>query len=172
MKGRKRKLISICCMLFVIAGMTGISSTECKAASQLPVIDGSYLTYEEESIGYDTKLTRGEDLLAGYSKVRRRGPGLLYAGGSTVATHTVKEVGIAVIVERAKEKDESWEFYDSWQKFNYDVDKVSSDKELEVEGGYYYRVRCTHSANGDMSSSFTNGVYIYEPFNPDPEPES
>jgi len=104
--------------------------------------------------------------------VRRRGPGLLYAGGSTVATHTVKEVGIAVIVERAKEKDESWEFYDSWQKFNYDVDKVSSDKELEVEGGYYYRVRCTHSANGDMSSSFTNGVYIYEPFNPDPEPES
>lgn len=170
MKGRKRKLLSICCMLFVIAGMMGISSTESKAASELPMIDGSYLTDEEESVGYDTELTRGVDLLAGYSKARRRGPGLLYAGGSTIAAHTVDEVGIAVIVERAQEGDESWEFYDSWQKFNYDVDQVSSSKELEVEGGYYYRVRCTHSANGDMSSSFTNGVYIYDLLHPDPEP--
>lgn len=170
MKGRKRKLLSICCMLFVIAGMVGISSTESKAASELPMIDGSYLTYEEESVGYDTKLTRGEDLLVGYSKSRRRGPGLLYAGGSTIATHTVEEVGIAVMVERAQEKDETWEFYDGWQKFNYDADKVSSDKEFEVEGGYYYRTRCIHSANADVSSSFTNGVYIYDPYDPDPEP--
>lgn len=134
------------------------------------MIDGSYLTCEEESVGYDTKLTRGADLLVGYSKSRRRGPGLLYAGGSTIATHTVREVGIAVIVERATEKDESWEFYDSWQKFNYDADQVSSSKELEVEGGYYYRVRCTHSANDDVSSSFTDGVYIYDLLHPDPEP--
>ena len=95
MKGRKRKLISICCMLSVIAGMTGISSTECKAASEHPVIDGSHLTYEEESIGYDIKHTRGNDLLAGYSKSRRRGPGLLYAGGATIATRTVSEIGRA-----------------------------------------------------------------------------
>ena len=33
---------------------------------------------------------------------------------------------------------------------------------LEVEGGYYYRVQCTHSANDDVSSSFTDGVYVEE----------
>ena len=33
----------------------------------------------------------------------------------------------------------------------------------DVEGDYYYRVRCIHSAGQDMSSSFTNGVYIEEP---------
>ena len=33
---------------------------------------------------------------------------------------------------------------------------------MEVEGGYYYRVRCIHSANDDVSSSFTNGVYVEE----------
>lgn len=170
MKGRKRKLLSICCMLFVIAGMAGISSMESKAASELPMIDGSYLTCEEESVGYDTKLTRGKDLLVGYSKSRRRGPGLLYAGGSTIATHTVSKVGIAVMVERAQEGDETWAFYDGWQEFNYDADKVSSNKEFEVEGGYYYRTRCIHSANDDVSSSFTNGVYIYDPDDPDPEP--
>ena len=102
-------------------------------------------------------------MLAGYSKVGRMGPGLVYAGGSTIAAHVVDEVGIAVIVERAKEGDDHWTYYDSWQKFNYNIDKVSANRQLKVEGDYYYRVRCTHSANSDMSSSFTNGVYIPEP---------
>ena len=43
------------------------------------------------------------------------------------------------------------------------ADRVSSKKYMDVEGDYYYRVRCTHSAGEDMSSSFTNGVYIEEP---------
>ena len=107
-------------------------------------------------------LLRG-DLLTGYSKVVRLGPGLLYAGGSTIAAHVVERVGIAVIVERAQEGDDHWTYYDSWQKFNENIDKVSDNRRLVVEGDYYYRVRCTHSANDDMSSSFTNGVFIEEP---------
>ena len=43
------------------------------------------------------------------------------------------------------------------------TDRVSSKKYLDVEGDYYYRVRCVHSANEDVSSSFTDGVYIEEP---------
>ncbi len=31
---------------------------------------------------------------------------------------------------------------------------------MEVEGDWYYRVRCIHSAGEDISSSFTNGVFI------------
>ena len=107
MKGRKRKLISICCMLFVIAGMTGISSTECKAASELPVIDGSYLTYEEESIGYDTKLTRGEDLLAGYSKVRRRGTAVQVDTAMLVSEGSPKTSTPAEVVAWVGSKDAS-----------------------------------------------------------------
>ena len=48
-------------------------------------------------------------------------------------------------------------------KENLDMDRVASNRSLQVEGGYYYRVRCTHAANSDMSSSFTNGVFIEEP---------
>ena len=88
---------------------------------------------------------------------------MLYAGGSTIAAHVVEEVGISVIVERAQEGDDHWDYYDSWQKYNQNIDKVSDNRRLEVEGGYYYRVRCIHSANSDMSSSFTNGVFIEEP---------
>lgn len=159
----KRKVLSLCCALLLMAGLFGVSLNEAKAEEERPMIDGSYLTHEEESVGYDTKVTRGVDLLAGYSKVVRLGPGVLYAGGSTIAAHVVDEVGISVIVERAQEGDDHWQYYDSWQKFNQNIDKVSDNRRLEVEGEYYYRVRCIHSANSDMSSSFTDGVFIEEP---------
>ena len=79
-----------------------------------------------------------------------------------MASREVEKVMISVMVERAQEGDDEWSFYDSWQKENHNVDRVGSNRTLEVEGGYYYRVRCIHSANDDVSSSFTNGVYVEE----------
>lgn len=158
----KKKILSLCCALLLTAGLFGISSKDAQAEER-PMIDGSYLTHEEESIGSATGMTKGVDLLTGYSKVVRLGPGLLYAGGSTIAAHVVERVGIAVIVERAQEGDDHWTYYDSWQKFNENIDKVSDNRRMVVEGDYYYRVRCFHSANDDLSSSFTDGVFIEEP---------
>lgn len=158
----RKKILSLCYAFLLMAGLMGVSVNEVQAEER-PMIDGSYLIHEDESIGYATKMTKGEYLLAGYSKSVRLGAGLLYAGGSTIATKVVEEVGIAVLVERAQEGDEAWTFYDGWTKFNQDIDKVSDNRRLEVDGGYYYRVRCFHSANGDFSSSFTNGVFIEEP---------
>lgn len=157
----KKKILSLCCALLLTAGLFGISYGEVRA--EQPMIDGSYLTHEEEAVGSNVGVTRGEYLLTGYSKVVRLGPGLLYAGGSTIAAEIVDEVGIAVMVERAQLGDTEWQYYDSWQKFNQNTDKVSDNRRLVVEGDYYYRVRCTHSANSDMSSSFTDGVFIEEP---------
>lgn len=158
-----KRLLSLCCTVALMIGMMLTVSVDSKAAAAPKVIDGSYLTHVNESVGDMTKITRGEDLMAGYSKCVDWGPGELYVGGTTIAAHTVEEVGISVIVERAKEDDEVWSFYDSWNKFNYNTDRISSNKAMNVEGDYYYRVRCTHSANSDMGSSFTNGVYIEKP---------
>lgn len=157
----KKKILSLCCALLLMAGLFGISYGEVRA--EQPMIDGSYLTHKEEAVGSNVGVTRGEYLLTGYSKVVRLGPGLLYAGGSTIAAEIVDEVGIAVMVERAQLGDTEWQYYDSWQKFNQNTDKVSDNRRLVVEGDYYYRVKCIHSANSDMSSSFTNGVFIEEP---------
>lgn len=159
----RKRITAVVCALTLMTCMLLISKESAQAASQDPVIDGSYLTHEIESIGYDTKVTRGVDLLTGYSKSTRRGPGQLYAGGTTIAAHVVESVQVAVMVERAKEGDTSWEFYDSWQKINHNTDRAGSSKTLYVEGGYYYRVRSMHSANDDVSSSFTNGVFIEKP---------
>ena len=64
----KRRIVSVCCAMALILDML-ILSVQTVAASDTPILDGSYLTHEEESTGYDTKITRGEDLMAGYSKI-------------------------------------------------------------------------------------------------------
>ena len=159
----KRKILSVCGAIILIVFLVLVSIADLQASSTDLILDGSYLTHDNESIGYDTKITRGEDLLTGYSKCVVLGAGKIYAGGTTFAAHTVKSVQIAVIVERAQEGDTSLEFYDSWQKELLDADRVGSNRTLIVEGDYYYRVRCTHAANSDMSSSFTNGVFVETP---------
>lgn len=155
----KKRIVSVCLATLLVSGMSMTAAQEVKASDE-KVIDGSKLTYESESVGYDTKITRGADLLTGYSKVTKLGKGKIYAGGTTIASHIVDSVQIAVIVERAKEEENVWHVYDAWQKENLNADRVASNRTLYVEGDYYYRVRCTHVANSDMSSSFTNGIYI------------
>lgn len=165
MSVRKRRTSAVVVLLLSFS-LLAIAPTDTQAAEgtkptkELPMIDGSYLIKEEEAIGATTPMTRGEDLMTGYSKVRRLGAGEIYAGGTTIASHTVERIGVAVIVERAKEEDTSWSFYDSWQKFNENTDRVSTGKRMMVEGDYYYRVRCTHSAGNDLGSSFTDGVFV------------
>lgn len=155
---KKTKVTSIICIMLLMLCMLGISLDV--QAEELKQIDGSYLTHESESIGYDTKITRGEDLMAGYSKCVRLANGKLYVGGTTIAAQTVEKIGIGVTVERAQEDDDHWVGYDSWIVREENADKISSNKQLDVEGGYYYRVKCIHSANNDVSSSFTDGVFI------------
>ena len=154
---------SICCVCAMALGLSFGVSTDTQAASSVKVIDGSQLTKDAESIGYNQKVARGEDLLTGYSKIVRMGPGEIYAGGTTIASHDVARIGIGVMIERAKEEDTEWSLYDARNKFLENTDRVSSKEYMDVEGDYYYRVRCVHSANDDVSSSFTDGVYIEEP---------
>lgn len=99
-----KRCMSICCVVAMALGLSFGVSTDTQAASSVKVIDGSKLTTDAESIGYNQKVARGEDLLTGYSKIVRIGPGEIYAGGTTLAERIVDRVGISVIIERAKEE--------------------------------------------------------------------
>ena len=158
----RKRMVSICCAVALVVSMLIVPGKTVQA-EDAKVLDGSYLTYEDEAIGYDTKITRGEDLQTGYSKIVRLGAGKIYAGGTTLAHHDCEIVRIGVMVERAKKDDDSWTFYDGWQAEEKNTDRIASAKALAVDGDYYYRVRCFHSANDDVSSSFTNGIYIEKP---------
>lgn len=121
-----KRCMSICCVFAMAVGLSFGVSTDTQAASSVKVIDGSKLTTDAESIGYNQKVARGEDLLTGYSKIVRMGPGQIYAGGTTIAEREVERIGVGVMIERAKEEDTEWSFYDSWNKFLENADRVSS----------------------------------------------
>lgn len=158
----KKRLWRLCLTLVLLVGMAGISVSANEASEERPVIDGSYLTQDEESVGYATMKTRGEDLLMGYSKCARLGPEKLYAGGTTIAAHEVDEVGVGVLIERARNAEDDWTRYDGWNEFLKNTDRIASSRVLDVEGGYYYRVSCVHSAGEDVGDSFTDGIFIEE----------
>lgn len=158
-----KKLLSVAFAAALMMGLTITAEIPTHAAESMAVLDGSYLTCEDESTGVAGSLTRGVDLQAGYSKLRDMHDGTIYAGGSTIAQHTVESVQVAVIVERARDAEDSWHPVYAWQKENKDAYSVTTSKMVEVEAGWYYRVRCIHAAGNDMSSSFTDGLYIDEP---------
>ena len=70
----KRRLVSMCLAVMLVGGLSLSSMQEVRAAGN-KVIDGSELTHDEESTGYDTKITRGEDLMTGYSKCTKLAEG-------------------------------------------------------------------------------------------------
>lgn len=153
----KKRYLSLVC---VIAFLLSVSGVNVRASEELTMIDGSYLTHEEESVGEAVLIMRGEDLQSGSSKVSKASSTAINAGGTTLAHHTVDEIGIVVVVERLKKGTSTWSYYRTWDAEKTNASSVSSSKNLTVPTGYYYRVRCTHWANSDASSSFTNGVYI------------
>lgn len=159
----RKRIVSVICTIMLVMGLTIIVESTAMASESEPILNGSKLTHDTESTGTSMGITRGQDYQTGYSKIVRLGPGVIYAGGTTIADHIVDSVKIAVIVERALNAEDEWHYVDSWKKENKDAELVSANKRLEVEGGWYYRVRSLHSAGKDSSSSYTNGIFIEKP---------
>lgn len=148
----KKKLKSILGVMIICVLLLG----ENVVAAE--VVDGSTLTVDEESLGISEIMPRGMYLQSGYSNISKTGTGSIAAGGTTNAQTKVSTVKVSVIVERYV--GGNWIQYTSWSATRYDASSVTSGKTMNVPTGYYYRTRSIHSANSDMSSSQTNGLYV------------
>lgn len=151
----KKRLLSLVCVMAMVLALSGVNV---RASEQR--VDGSYLTNDTESVGEAVLVMRGEDLQMGISKVSKSSATSIAAGGTTTAKHEVKKIGIIVIVERLKVGTSGWSFYRSWEAEKTNTSLITSSKTLTVSKGYYYRVRATHWANSDVSTSSTNGILI------------
>ena len=118
---------SICCVFAMALGLSYGVSTDTQAASSVKVIDGSQLTKDAESIGYNQKVARGEDLLTGYSKIVRLGPGEIYAGGITLAAHEVERIGISRAWTEIEQADRIILMLDSSDPDSQNIEKVRSE---------------------------------------------
>ena len=149
--------IAVFCMIMTVS----IVSTE---ASETKKVDASYLTTEESSTGYSNSKTKGKYLMTGDCTISKAGRGRVYAYGSTTANQEVNYIATIVYVEQYLEEVDDWGHVDAWMVEDENEYHLSTAKTVNVERGYYYRVRAEHIAGDaypyDESASVTDGILI------------
>lgn len=157
MRKKILSMIVVAAMIFGVFFM--IPTEEVKAAEEKIIVDGSVLLDDvEESISEMVSITKGQYLQNGSSRIVKSGVGKITVGATTIAQRQVSSIQVAVVVERLV--NGSWLSYTSWTTSKANAYSVSTSKTLTVPRGYYYRVRSVHSANSDIGTSNTSGLYV------------
>lgn len=153
----KKKLTII--LLALVLCTTSIFTIDIQANAQETEEEVAYesLLTEDALIGNMESQTWGVYLSAGRSIINDAGGGKIGAGGSTTAA---KKCKVSVIVYVERKVGSSWVRVTSWTATNTNALVVSTGKTISVASGYYYRVRCTHYAATDSSSSFTDALWM------------
>lgn len=118
-------------------------------------IDLSYFMGETALIGYADIQTKGVYLSNGRSIISKLSSTMIAAGGTTTAAVKCK-VGITSIVERYV--NGNWLRVTSWSSTNENAYVAGLSKTLIVPTGNTYRVRSSHYAASDYSSSWTDNL--------------
>lgn len=151
---KKRIMTFLLALTLCLWGIWNLD-TESHAKEDSEKIDLSYLLTEDALIGYAENQTRGVYLANGYSIINKISSTKIGAGGVTSASQYCK-VSVTAIVER--ETSAGWERVTSWTTTsNYGI-TAAVDRTLNVGTGYNYRVRCSHYAASDYSSSWTGAL--------------
>lgn len=159
----KKRILSALGSLMVFCMVMGVSVINAEA-SEMKMVDGSYLTTDETSTGYSGPRTKGVYLMDGECSITKAGRNRVYAYASTTANQEVKYMATLVYVERYMEDVDAWEQVDWWMVEAQNDYYLSTAKTITVDRGYYYRVRANHIA-GDVypyeeTASVTNGILV------------
>lgn len=158
----KKRIVSL--IIALLMTFVGVSSMEMivlaeETDSAAEDIDFSYFTDVNSLVGYMDMQTRGVYLASGNSYISKISSYQIGASGITNAAIKC-EVSVSVIVEKYNLERDSWGFVTSWKQTNANAFTAAISKSLIVDSGYFYRVRCLHSASSDSSSSYTNALYV------------
>ncbi len=163
MRKRIRSTLLVVCAIGILLIGQGLTVT----AKEEKLVDGSYLTMEDSAEGsiQSRDVIRGQHLMDGNSGISKAGRGRIYAYGATSADHDVEKIAVIVYVDRYNEETGGWGQVASFMAEDTNTYYVSVGKVVQVERGYYYRVRCSHYAGNpsvneiDTDASFTDGIF-------------
>lgn len=161
----KKRILSIVAVFSFLTCMMMSLEINAKASEVPKKIDGSYLTMDESSTGTTSESkTRGIHLMDGECSITNAGIGRIYTYAGTTANHEVDRVIVIIYVERYLEDVDAWGHVDAWMEEANDDYYVATSKSLEVEPGYYYRVRAEHIVfvgdESEETASFTDGIWV------------
>lgn len=162
----KKRIFSMLVSLSIFCGIFSVSVANVHASeNELQKVDGSYLTMEDYSRGTSSGKERGEHMMTGECSISKAGRDEIYCYGATTANHEVDRLIVLVYVDQYQEDTEKWGQIDGWvEEANNDY-FVHTDKTLEVDRGYYYRVRADHfvvEGEDPIEETFTvtDGIYL------------
>ena len=153
---KKRVIALLLALTFSVTGIIAEGSKVYAEESEQDV-EMSEVWTEDALVGYGESQTWGVYLLRGISVINDAGGGKIGCGGITEAAVKCK-VSVAPVVERLS--NGTWNYVTSWTVTTASGYSAVASKSITVGTGYYYRVRCTHSAATDVSSSCTDGLWM------------
>lgn len=158
---RKVKIL----FLSLIVSCIFLNSISAMAADERlgTVVDGSLLIEGSEAEGIVQPVARGTYLSSGNGKLTVTSGRNVNVSGSTTCLRTSDQVKVTLHLQRL--------VGDTWvteqilgPKVAYNTYYVSNSRNYSVSGGYYYRVKGSHTAiKGDTTEttvSYTNGLWI------------
>lgn len=153
----KKRVVAL--LLALMFSVTGIIAGDGKvyAEDSAQDVELSEIWTEDALIGYAVSQTRGVYLAEGVSIINDAGGRKIGCGGITSAAVRCK-VSVNTVVE--KKVSGSWTRVTSWSCTNTNALTASVSKTLSVGSGYQYRVRSTHYAGTDTSSSYTGTLWM------------
>lgn len=149
-----RKKIAITIVAVLLSLTVSGGAGEVRAAANVQNISAM----EECKISEENVQPKGQYLQKGVSTIAQVGSGKIKVSGTTIAQKLVKDIKISVMVERKVGND--WLSYTSWNASDTNAYALTTSKTMIVPRGYYYRVRCVHSANTDVGDSNTSAIYV------------
>lgn len=155
----KKKIVALLLACMMCIGGIGYNNFEVHAQEDVESenIDLSYYMGAGALVGYMNNQTRGVYLMNGRSIIAKVSNTMIAAGGTTTAAVKCK-VTITSIVERYV--DGKWLRVNSWTATNENDVTVALSRTLIVPSGNTYRVRSSHYAASDYSSSYTDGLIM------------
>ena len=153
----KQKILGLLLIAILCVSVVFCDKIDTKAEDLGENIEYSELLTEVALIGAMQNQTWGVYLAEGNSIINKISSTKIGAGGNTIAAVKCK-VSITSIVERLV--NGSWVRVTSWTSTTTSGYSASISKSLTVSTGYYYRVRSSHYASSDVSSSWTDALWM------------
>ena len=153
----KQKIIAL--LLVMMLGVCGVyvDGLEARAEDMGEDLDYSLLLTGDALVGSQQSQTWGVYLAEGNSIINRISSTKIGAGGNTIAAKKC-QVSVTAIVEKLT--NGSWVRVTSWTSTTTSGYSAMVSKSLTVPTGYYYRVRSSHYAASDVSSSWTDALWM------------
>lgn len=154
------KLIMLICLVFTV---NSVYTVEAKSTDESgTVIDGSALVDQTVAEDETFALGKGTDFYRGGVKISAIDSNTVNIYGFTFANHTCESLDLYLYLEQYK--NGSWSTYGIYQYTDDNVSTMSRSRNVDVEPGYYYRLRGYHRTYKDgrqeSASTMTNGIPI------------